>query len=80
MRYGLAGVFVDPITFQKISIKKAIENCSWEWASLPPGRYGQPIETMEQALKNYEKFLREETDGVSDLHLIPGFLREFGYQ
>ncbi|MFG3695824.1 hypothetical protein ACGFZ6_20900 [Stutzerimonas stutzeri] len=61
-------------------IKKAIENCSWEWASLPPGRYGQPIETMEQALKNYEKFLREETDGVSDLHLIPGFLREFGYQ
>ena len=26
VRYGLAGVFVDPITFQKISIKKAIEN------------------------------------------------------
>ncbi len=61
-------------------IKKAIENCSWEWASLPPGRYGQPIETMEQALENYEKFLREEADGVSDLHLNPGFLREFGYQ
>ena len=35
---------------------------------------------MEQALRNYEKFLKQEADGVSDLHLIPGFLREFGYQ
>ena len=26
VRYGLNGVYVDPITFQKISIKEAIEN------------------------------------------------------
>ena len=26
VRYGLTGVYVDPITFQKISIKEAIEN------------------------------------------------------
>ena len=25
-RYGLEGVFVDPITFQKLTIRKAIEN------------------------------------------------------
>ncbi|MNZ85876.1 hypothetical protein D3C78_1046820 [compost metagenome] len=63
----------------KENIKEAIEVCSWEWASLPPGRYGQPIETMDQALENYSIFLQEEKDGKSDLHLAPGFLKEFGY-
>jgi muramidase (phage lysozyme) len=60
-------------------IKEAIENSSWEWASLPPGRYGQPIETMQEAIENYEKLLQEEKNGTSDLYLKPGFLKEFGY-
>lgn len=58
-------------------IKLAIENCSWEWASLPPGRYGQPIETMNQALANYQRFFDEEIEGKSDLSLSTGFLKEF---
>jgi len=60
-------------------IEEAVEICSWEWASLPPGRYGQPVETMGQVLENYEKFLHEEEIGKSDLQLAPGFLKEFGY-
>ncbi|MNR20433.1 hypothetical protein D3C85_1372720 [compost metagenome] len=60
-------------------IREAVESSSWEWASLPPGRYGQPIETMEQAMGHYERFLTEEVGGISDLYLMPGFLKEFGY-
>jgi len=30
----------------------AMDKLSYEWASLPPGRYGQPIKTMEQ-VQNY---------------------------
>jgi len=30
----------------------AINKCSWEWASLPPGRYGQPQRTMQE-LRNF---------------------------
>lgn len=29
-------------------IVEATQKCSYEWASLPPGQYGQPIKTMEQ--------------------------------
>lgn len=35
-------------------IEQAVEKCSWEWASLPPGRYGQPIKTMKE-IKQYFK-------------------------
>ncbi|GEM_PF-1942505 len=52
---------------------------SYEWASLPPGRYGQPIETMEKALELYTRFYQEELSGKSPLHLKKGFLKEFGY-
>jgi len=33
----------------------AINKCSWEWASLPPGRYGQPIKTLEECKRIYEQ-------------------------
>jgi hypothetical protein len=49
-----------------------------EGASLPPGRYGQPIKTMEQALSLYNQYLNEELEGKSDLCLKKGFLKEFG--
>lgn len=52
---------------------------SYEWASLPPGQYGQPIETMEKALELYDRFYKEELEGKSPLHLKKGFLKEFGY-
>ena len=48
-------------------IKDAIEISSLEWASLPPGRYGQPIHTYEQVISYYEKYLKEELEGRSDL-------------
>lgn len=51
---------------------------SYEWASLPPGRYGQPNKTMKQALALYDKYLQEELAGKSDLHLKNGFLKKFG--
>ncbi|WP_048509723.1 glycoside hydrolase family 104 protein [Chryseobacterium sp. FH2] len=64
----------------KGDIKGATEKYgSYEWASLPPGRYGQPIETMEKVLELYEQFYQEELAGKSPLHLKKGFLKEFGY-
>lgn len=58
----------------------ANETCSYEWASLPPSRYGQPVICMENALKNFEKYLKNEQSGKhSPLHLQNGFLKLFGY-
>ncbi len=60
--------------------KEAMEKYgSYEWASLPPGRYGQPTQTMEGALAEYERCLKEELAGVSDLHIKKGFLKKYGY-
>ena len=50
---------------------------AYEWASLPPGRYGQPIQSMEEVLKDYQQYLEEEKEGKSDLHLDYGFLDKF---
>ncbi|MBF8458401.1 glycoside hydrolase family 104 protein [Kaistella sp. G5-32] len=62
------------------NIKEATETYgSYEWASLPPGRYGQPIETMDKALELYNTFYQEELRGKSPLHLKKGFLKDFGY-
>lgn len=33
-----------------------LEKCSYEWASLPPGRYGQPTINEEKALTVYLKW------------------------
>ncbi|WP_201509895.1 LysM peptidoglycan-binding domain-containing protein [Psychrobacter alimentarius] len=49
---------------------------AYEWASLPPGRYGQPNKTMAQALKLYDKYFEEENNGKTDLHIEYGFLKE----
>jgi hypothetical protein len=34
---------------------------------------------MKEALGSYEKSLKEEKLGETDLHIKPGFLEEFGY-
>lgn len=62
-------------------IKEALEldkkrGYAYEWASLPPGRYGQPSKTMVQALGLYDKYFKEENNGKTDLHIEYGFLRE----
>jgi murein DD-endopeptidase MepM/ murein hydrolase activator NlpD len=49
------------------------------WASLPDSPYGQPTGTKEECKANYEKFLKEELAGKSDLYLKKGFLKEFEY-
>lgn len=35
------------------NIESAVSKLSYEWASLPPGRYGQPIKTLDQVLNYY---------------------------
>ncbi|MFJ7316680.1 glycoside hydrolase family 104 protein, partial [Pseudomonas sp. NPDC098747] len=77
LKYKVRGDALDLIVSNKI--QEAIESSSYEWASLPPGRYGQPIKSMDEALAYYEKFLNEEILGTSDLQLTPGFLKELGY-
>ncbi|HHA1936155.1 TPA: glycoside hydrolase family 104 protein [Enterobacter ludwigii] len=59
-------------------IKEAIEDsCSYEWASLPPSRHGQPIKSINECLEIYNDFLQEELTGKSNLHLSIGFLARF---
>ena len=62
----------------KKQIKEALEKYgSYEWASLPPGRYGQPTQTMDVALAKYEEYLKEELADKSNLHIKKGFLKDF---
>ncbi|MGA5656231.1 glycoside hydrolase family 104 protein [Rahnella contaminans] len=65
----------------KGEITKAItESCSYEWASLPPSRHGQPMISLEKCLSTYNEFLTEELQGKSDLHIEHSFLKDFGYE
>ncbi|MBE9097258.1 glycoside hydrolase family protein [Tychonema sp. LEGE 07203] len=43
------------------NLQAAIEKCSWEWASLPPGRYGQPQRSMAELLQVYQDSLTKYT-------------------
>lgn len=59
-------------------VKDAIEqSCSYEWASLPPSRHGQPIKSISECLSLYNKFLQQELNGNTDLHIANGFLKGF---
>jgi muramidase (phage lysozyme) len=55
-------------------IEKAVEICSWEWASLPPGRYGQPSKTMPKVKEIFDSYFAEEVAGESDLVMTYGFI------
>lgn len=55
-------------------IDGALDILSYEWASLPPGRYGQPAKSKQEALSLYNRYLDEELAGRSDLHLDMGYI------
>lgn len=55
-------------------IEKAVEICSWEWASLPPGRYGQPSKTMPKVKEIFDSYFAEEMAGDSDLVMPYGLI------
>lgn len=38
-------------------LRTALEKCSWEWASLPPGRYGQPQKSFGDLQRKYDEFM-----------------------
>ena len=58
-------------------VKEAIELASWEWASLPPGRYGQPIKKMGEAMALYERYLEDEICHISQLKLNRDTIAEY---
>ncbi|WP_310597102.1 glycoside hydrolase family 104 protein [Aeromonas aquatica] len=58
-------------------IEGALDKLSYEWASLPPGRYGQPSKTMGEALSIFDQYLKEELDGKTDLKISFGVTNEF---
>lgn len=62
------------------NIDKAILTASLEWASLPGSPYGLPQKTNKEVLKLYNKYLKQELQGQSDLHLKSGFLKTWGYE
>lgn len=56
-------------------IEEAIEDsCSYEWASMPQGKHGQPIKSLIDCLSAYDHFLKEELAGRTNLHIKSGFL------
>lgn len=55
-------------------IDGALDILSYEWASLPPGRYGQSAKTKQEALSYYSQYLDEELNGKTDLHLNIGYI------
>lgn len=58
-------------------ITDAVNLASWEWASLPPGRYGQPNKTMDEALDYYKGYLEDETCHQTDLKIDRNVISEF---
>ncbi|WP_421234922.1 hypothetical protein [Aeromonas enteropelogenes] len=58
-------------------IEEALDKLSYEWASLPPGRYGQPSKTMSEALSIFNLYLKEELENKTDLHIPLGVTDDF---
>ncbi|RQM70676.1 hypothetical protein [Aeromonas enteropelogenes] len=58
-------------------IQEALDKLSYEWASLPPGRYGQPSKTMGEALSIFNLYLKEELENKTDLHIPLGVTDDF---
>lgn len=49
--------FATPSKFlSKFDFEEVMDSLSYSWASLPPGRYGQPSKTMEQAWTIYQRY------------------------
>ncbi|MEH4989254.1 glycoside hydrolase family 104 protein [Enterobacter asburiae] len=57
-------------------IDGALDVLSYEWASLPPGRYGQPAKTRKDVISIYEKYLSDELNGETDLHVSSEFIND----
>ncbi|NRB68422.1 MAG: peptidoglycan-binding protein [Vibrio sp.] len=60
-----------------ITLNSGMKGYAYEWASLPPGIYGQPNKTMEEAMQLFDKFLKEEQLGISDLKIKIGDIDRF---
>lgn len=58
-------------------VRGALDSLSYEWASLPPGRYGQPSKTMDEALSIFDEYLKQELEGKSDLKIPFGVTNDF---
>ncbi|CSB57744.1 VgrG protein [Vibrio cholerae] len=58
-------------------IKTALDSLSYVWASLPPGRYGQPSKSMDEALSIFEEYLKQELDSKTDLKIPFGVTNDF---
>ncbi|TLI79672.1 hypothetical protein FEK43_18620 [Escherichia sp. E2562] len=61
----------------KGDINGALDILSYEWASLPPGRFGQPAKTRGEADYLFEKYLKEELKGNTVLYLPVGYISKF---
>ncbi len=58
-------------------VVEALDSLSYEWASLPPGRYGQPSKTMGEALSIFDNYLQDELVGDTDLKIPVGVTNDF---
>ncbi len=58
-------------------IKTALDSLSYVWASLPPGRYGQPSKSMDEALSIFEEYLKQDLDSKTDLKIPFGVTNDF---
>lgn len=60
-----------------LTLSSGTKGYAWEWASLPPGVYGQPSKTMSEALSIFDKYLKEERSGTTDLKILPGEMKRY---
>jgi muramidase (phage lysozyme) len=61
------------------NIEMALDKSKGVWVSLPGATAGQPTVKMKDTLDYYDEFLKKELSGNSNLHIKPGFLKDFGY-
>ncbi len=61
-------------------VKDAIHKCRQEWASFPNSGYGQREEKLDKYQKEFDKYLEEELNDKTTLHVENGFLRKSFYK
>ena len=68
------GVTLPDAAMTATQFANALDKLSYEWASLPPGRYGQSHFSMDEVRTEYCKLARCGEPGVSKAQSAPGFV------
>jgi muramidase (phage lysozyme) len=68
------GVSLPDAAMTATQFANALDKLSYEWASLPPGRYGQSHFSIDEVRTEYCDLARCSEPNVSTVHTAPGFV------